>query len=163
MLLLVRYILCNLNYSPLKSSVNLLDKAKEILEVYSCSFPGSFKRKLSLSPRKAPYSHACADTSIYQMGAWGTDLGKTEISFEPELREPQCTWASTVWSLLGHSDRYFLRNSCSRSVWFSSEGVFLAHTPEHNFHKHKDATFSLEVCSFPHLKHSLSQGDDPPP
>lgn len=43
MLLLVCYILCNLNCSPLKSSVNLLNKAKEILEVYSCSFPGCLK------------------------------------------------------------------------------------------------------------------------
>lgn len=45
MLLLVFYILCNLNYNPLKSSINLLNKAKEknTLEVYSCSFPGCFK------------------------------------------------------------------------------------------------------------------------
>lgn len=87
MLLLVCYILCNLNYNPLKSSINLVNKAKEkkILEVYSCNFPGCFKlESYHCSPEKLLIPMLVQTQAFTKQGP-GTDLRQTEISFKPDL------------------------------------------------------------------------------
>lgn len=174
MLLLVCYILCNFNYNLLKSSINLLTKLKKkkILEVYSCSFPGCFKPESYCCPPEKLLIPVLVQTQAFtkwRPGELTWDRQRSALSqiFARALGATVIlrTQASTVQSPLGHSDRQSLRYSCSVSVWFSSEGAFSAHTPEHDFLSQAQGilSFFLEVCSFPYLIYSFFQEADPPP
>ena len=108
MLLLVCYILCNLNYNPLKFSINLLNKAEEkkILEIYSCSFPGCFKPESYHCPPEKLLIPMLVQTQVFTK--WGPgeltwDRLRSALSqiFARALGATVSTQASTVQSAPG--------------------------------------------------------------